>query len=76
MTERWSGIVLISATLPIAAPVLGLFFINDLGSLIKYTLGGWILVAALTLLVVKLIAMRIPGEAADAQRPNQPPVDR
>ena len=77
MNDRRSLIVLILATLPIAVPVAALFFIHDLGSLIRYVFGGWALVAILTFVVVKLISMAIADDrAADAPQSNATSVDR
>ena len=76
MNDRRSLIVLIAATLPIAAPVIGLFFIHDLGTLINYVLGGWVLVAVLTFVIVKLVATQAMDGATDAQRSDEAPSDR
>ena len=77
MNDRRSLIVILMATLPIAAPVVALFFIPDIGSLITYTLGGWVLVATLTFLVVKLTSLRLLDDgASDAQQSDATSIDR
>jgi hypothetical protein len=66
---RRSQIFLILATLPIVVPVVALFFIRDIGVLVLYVLGGWVLVAMLTLAVIKFAAVNFTDdEMMDAQR--------
>ena len=77
MNDRRSLIVILMATLPIAAPVVALFFIRDLGSLIIHTLGGWVLVATLVFLVVKLTSLKLLDDSAsDAQQSDATSIDR
>jgi hypothetical protein len=56
---RRSQIFLILATLPIVMPVVALFFIRDIGVLVLYVFGGWVLVAMLTLAMIKFAAVRL-----------------
>jgi len=68
MGEWRSGVLLTLALFPIVAPVVGLFFISDLGVLIGYVLGGWVLVGIVTFATVMLVGMYMEPAQGSAER--------